>query len=112
MARFSSTAEVRSSQPLSLQQILERAIIGFLVWFFVYLFIQEEDGVFARTVDLVESPWLVWTFLNVPLQLGITLAIVGCLATRRQTWQRLGVGLSVLNTVLVVGHWVLAFLHA
>ena len=83
---------------------LRWAIRAFLAWFLVYLVLQGQDGYFAITVDRVESLWVKLTFLNVPLQLALSLAAIACASSARPRALRTGLALAALNGLLIAGH--------
>jgi hypothetical protein len=83
-----------------------------LVWAFVYLVVQDENGYFARTVEQVESPWLQMTALNVPLHLTLTVVMFLCSASRDRLALKAGLVLGVVNVALIAAHVVLSIATA
>ena len=95
------------------QMILLGFMRGFLVWFVVYLFLQEPDGFFAVTADRVSSNWLKLIFLNVPLQLILTIIASFGLVQRESTARtRFGLAVAILNAVLIIGNIGLSLMTA
>jgi hypothetical protein len=89
-----------------------RLSLFFLGWAVLYLFLQGQDGFFARTVEQVDGAWLRWTVLNVPLHLALTVVVLGCAAARRRWIQRAGVAVASANAGLILAHIVLSFATA
>jgi hypothetical protein len=83
-----------------------------LIWAFVYLVLQDENGYFARTVEQVESPWLQLTALNVPLHLALTVVMALCSASRHRLALKAGLVLGVVNVTLIAAHVVLSIATA
>jgi len=88
----------------------------FLGWLFVYMligrFAQGEGGFFGRTADRVDSPWLQWLFLNIPLQFLLTLVVMSCASSARPGLLKAGIWVGVCNGILVVGHVILSVVTA
>ncbi len=76
-----ATPSRRSS---SQKEALQWMIRAFLAWLFVYMTLQGQDGFFARTVDRIEALWVKLIFLNIPLQILLTLAGPSALAPSDQ----------------------------
>ena len=55
------------------EMVLLGFLRGFLIWFVVYMVLQGQDGFFAVTVDRVQSVWVKLIFLNIPVQLILTI---------------------------------------
>ncbi|MCH2182458.1 MAG: hypothetical protein MK108_10675 [Mariniblastus sp.] len=95
------------------QMILLGFVRGFLIWFVVYLFLQEPDGFFAVTADRVSSTWLQLIFLNVPLQLILALiASFGLTQRESPARTRFGLAVAILNSVLIIGNIGLSLMTA
>ena len=58
------------------EMVLLGFLRGFLIWFVVYMVLQGQDGFFAVTVDRVQSVWVKLIFLNIPVQLILTITKV------------------------------------
>ena len=88
-------------------------VVVCLAWAAFYLVLQGQDGVLARTVDRVDALLLRATFLNVPLQLALT--VVACFGLGRRappTATRIGLVLGGLNLLLIAGHVLVTVLTA
>jgi hypothetical protein len=83
-----------------------------LIWAFVYLVVQDQDGYFARTVEQVESPWLQLTALNLPLHLALTVVMVLCSASRQRLALKAGLVLGLINVTLIAAHVALSIATA
>lgn len=94
------------------RRALRLLVRGFLVWVFVYLTLQGQDGYFARTADHVDSLWLKLSFLNVPVHLVLTFATVVCAESERPGVWRLGLWIGGVNAVLILGHVALSIATA
>lgn len=78
---------------------------AFAVWFFVYLFAQGQDGVFAASVDHVDATWIKLLFLNIPLQLGLALvAMTGLHPLASKKTVRMMLGVAIVNALLIAIH--------
>ena len=85
--------------------ILLGFVRGFLVWFIVYMFLQGNDGFFAVTADRVQSTWVKLIFLNIPIQLVLTIiASYGLTKGRSPARTRFGLAVAIVNTVLIIVH--------
>ena len=86
------------------EKILVTSIQLFLVWFMVYLILQGDDGVFAKTSENINSTWIKFTILNIPLQLLLTaLASIG-LSKGSATRTNFGLLCAALNAILIASH--------
>jgi hypothetical protein len=83
-------------------------------WFVVYMFLGSkammEGGTsfLAATVDHVDSLWVELIFLNIPLQIVLALSAVICSRSSKYGLKRIGLGVAVVNTTLVLVHLALA----
>ena len=78
---------------------------AFLVWFVVYIFLQGQDGFFAVTVDNVQSVSLKLIFLNIPIQLILTIiASFGLSKGHSPARARFGLAIALVNSVSILGH--------
>lgn len=78
---------------------------AFLVWFVVYMVLQGQDGFFAITVDRVQSVWLKLIFLNIPIQLILTIiASFGLTKGHTPARVRFGLAIAIVNSVSILGH--------
>ena len=85
--------------------ILLGFIRGFLVWFVVYMFLQGQDGFFAVTIERVQSTWMKLLFLNIPVQLILTIiAIFGLTKGHSPARTRFGLAIAIVNAVLIIVH--------
>jgi len=104
------------AEPTARDLVLRCYQRAFLGWLFVYMllgrWLQGEGGFFGRTADRVDSPWLLWTFLNIPLQFLLTLAVMYCAASKRERVQTAGIWIGSCNGILVIGHIVLSVITA
>lgn len=96
----------------SQQRVLHLMVRGFLVWIFVCVTLQGQDGFWAKTVDRVEAGWIKFSFLNLPLHLALTLVVSVCAASVRVGVLRIGLWAGVVNCVLIGGHVVLSVVTA
>ena len=89
---------------------------AFLGWLFVYMLIgrgmQGDGGFFARTVDRIDSPRLLWTFLNIPLQFLLTLAVMYCASCKQRRVLTAGIWIASCNGILIAGHITLSVITA
>ena len=83
MANPVEEAASRAVRPSSQKEVLQWMVRAFLAWLFVYMVLQDQDGFFARTVDRVDLTWVKLLFLNVPLQILLTLVITVCAGSDR-----------------------------
>jgi len=90
------------------RKVLHWMIGVFVAWLFVYTVLQGQDGFFARTVDRVEPWWVRLVFLNIPLQILLTLVTTACARSPRPAVLNVGVWVGALNSVLVVVHIILS----
>ena len=87
------------------EMILLWFVRGFLVWFVVYVFLQGQDGFFAVTVDRIHSTWVKLLFLNIPVQLILTIiASYGLTKGQSPARTRFGLAVAMVNAVLIIGH--------
>ena len=85
--------------------ILFGFVRGFLVWFVVYMFLQGQDGFFAVTIERVQSTWMKLLFLNIPVQLILTIiASFGLTKGHSPTRTRFGLAIAIVNAVLIIVH--------
>ncbi len=110
----SPTEEVvpTSSRTASHKKALNWLGRAFLVWLLVYLMKQGQDGFFARTVDRIDAPWVQLIFLNLPLQILLTLATSSCASSDRPAVLKTGLWIGGLNAILILVHIVLSVLTA
>ena len=92
----------------SQREVLNWLIRAFLAWIFVYLLVQGQDGFFARTVDRIEALWVKLIFLNIPVQVLLTLAANVCAGSERPAALRVGLCLAALNALLISVHIILS----
>ena len=87
------------------EMILLGIVRGFLVWFVVYMFLQGQDGFFAVTIDRVQSTSVKLLFLNIPVQLILTIiASYGLTKGQSPARTRFGLAVAMVNAVLIIGH--------
>ena len=79
-----------------------------LAWLGVYLVEQGLNGFFARTVDHIDNLWVKLVFLNIPLQILLTVVILTCSRSVRPAALRIGLVVGILNGVLILVHIVLS----
>ena len=96
----------------ALDRALQRLTLACLGWMFVYLVLQGQDGFFATTVERVDVLWVQATFLDVPLQIALTLVMALCAGSSRRWTTVLGVATGAVNMALIAGHVVLSFATA
>ena len=95
------------------EKILLGLLRGFLVWFVVYMFLQGQDGFFAVTSDRVQSTWVKLLFLNIPVQLILTIiASYGLTQGQSPARTRLGLTVAALNCGLIMVHIILSIVTA
>ena len=95
------------------EMILLGLVRGFLVWFVVYMFLQGPDGFFAITADRVQSTWVKLVFLNIPLQLILTIiASFGLTKGYSPVRTRFALVVAIINAVLIIGHIGLSLMTA
>lgn len=94
----------QSGRPTALDRLLQL----FLIWLLVYLIAQGQDGALARTADVVDTHWMRLTFLNIPLQMALTLLTALGASSRSSATRGLAWAAAVVNLVLVLGHVVLS----
>jgi hypothetical protein len=97
-----------SARPTALDRLLQ----FFLVWLLIYMVVQGQNGALAQTVDAVDARWVRLTFLNIPLQMLLTLLTAVGASSRSAPTRGLGWAAALLNLVLVVGHVVLSAMTA
>ena len=100
-------ADSRAVAPISQKEFLQWIVRAFLAWLLVYM-VQGQDGFFARTVDRIDATWVKLLFLNIPLQILLTLVITVCAGSERPAVLKTGIWVGVVNGVLVLGHIVLS----
>lgn len=77
----------------------------FLIWFVVYMVLQGQDGFFAVTADRVKSVWVKLLFLNIPVQLILTIiASFGLTQGKSPARTRFGLAVAIVNAILIVVH--------
>ncbi len=95
------------------EMILLWLIRGFLVWFVLYMLLQGQDGFFAITVDRVQSAWVKIIFLNIPVQLILTIiASYGLTKGKSPVRTRFGLVIAIVNSLLIMVHVVLSIMTA
>ena len=95
------------------EMLLLGFVRGFLVWFVVYMFLQGQNGFFAVTIDRVQSTWVQLLFLNIPVQLILTIiASFGLTKGQSPAMTRFGLAIAIVNAVLIVGHIGLSMMTA
>jgi succinate dehydrogenase hydrophobic anchor subunit len=95
------------------EMLLLGFVRGFLVWFVVYMLLQGQDGFFAVTIDRVQSTWLQLLFLNIPVQLILTIiASYGLTKGQSPARTRFALAIAIVNAVLIVGHIGLSMMTA
>ena len=95
------------------EMLLLGFVRGFLVWFVVYMLLQGQDGFFAVTIDRVQSTWLQLLFLNIPVQLILTIiASFGLTKGQSPARTRFALAIAIVNAVLIVGHIGLSMMTA
>ena len=108
-ARAENSNGYRSSE----EMILLWLVRGSLVWFVVYMLLQGQDGFFAITVDRVQSAWVKLIFLNIPVQLILTIiASYGLTKGQSPAKTRFGLVIAMVNSLLIVAHIVLSIMTA
>ena len=83
-------------------------IRAFLAWILVYMVLQGQDGFFARTVDRIDALWIKLLFLNVPLQILLTLVTTISAGSERPVILKVGLWTGALNGVLILVHIILS----
>lgn len=107
------TAECHNECRSREEKILRWFFQGFLLWFVVYIYSQEQNGFFAVTVDRVQSVWVQLIFLNIPLQLFLTIISgFGLTRGRFPTRTRLCLAVAMINAVSILGHIGISFFTA
>ncbi len=95
------------------EMILLGFVRGFLVWFVVYMVLQGQDGFFAVTIDRVQSTWVKLLFLNIPVQLILTIiASYGLTKGLSPARTRFGLAIAMINAVLIIVHIGLSMMTA
>ena len=95
------------------EMILLGLVRGFLVWFVVYMFLQGQDGFFAVTADSVQATWVKLVFLNIPLQLILTIiASFGLTKGYSPARTRFALVVAIINAALIIGHIGLSLMTA
>ena len=95
------------------EMILLGFVRGFLVWFVVYMFLQGQDGFFAVTIERVQSTWMKLLFLNIPVQLILTIiASFGLTKGQLPARTRFGLAIAIVNAVLIIVHIGLSMMTA
>jgi len=95
------------------EMILLGFVRGFLVWFVVYMVLQGQDGFFAVTIDRVQSTWEKLLFLNIPVQLILTInASYGLTKGLSPARTRFGLAIAMINAVLIIVHIGLSMMTA
>ena len=91
------------------EMILLGLVRGFLIWFVVYMFLQGQDGFFAVTADRVQATWVKLVFLNIPVQLILTIiASFGLTKGYSPVRTRFALVIAIINAILIIGHIVLS----
>ncbi|MEO2033481.1 MAG: hypothetical protein ABGZ35_15495 [Planctomycetaceae bacterium] len=101
--------ETRAENSNGLRSREEMILLGFvrafLVWFVVYMFLQGQDGYFAVTIDRVHSTWVKLLFLNIPVQLTLTIiASYGLTKGQSPARTRFGLAIAIVNAALIIVH--------
>ena len=96
------------------EMILLGFVRGFLAWFVVYmLLLQGQDGFFAVTVDRIHSTWVKLLFLNIPVQLILTIiASYGLTKGPSPARTRFGLAIAMVNAGLIIVHIGLSMMTA
>ena len=95
------------------EMILLGFVRGFLAWFVVYMLLQGQDGFFAVTIDRVQSTWVSLLFLNIPVQLILTIiASYGLTKGPSPARTRFGLAVAIVNAVLIIVHIGLSMMTA
>ena len=95
------------------EMILLGFVRGFLVWLVVYMFLQEQDGFFAVTIERVQSTWMKLLFLNIPVQLILTIiSSFGLTKGQSPARTRFGLAIAIVNAVLIIVHIGLSMMTA
>ncbi len=95
------------------EMVLLGFLRGFLIWFVVYMVLQGQDGFFAVTVDRVQSVWVKLIFLNIPVQLILTIiASFGLTQGKSPARTRFGLAVAIVNAILIIVHIGLSVLTA
>ncbi|MHC5209904.1 MAG: hypothetical protein ACYTG2_04205 [Planctomycetota bacterium] len=92
----------------SQQEALHWMTRAFIAWLFVYMVLQGQDGYFARTVDRISAGWVTLLFLNIPLQILLTLVTSGCAGSERPAVLRMGLWVGATNGVFILVHIILS----
>ena len=101
-----TNASLRQASPQKV--LLQRMIPVFFAWIFVYMFVQGNNGFFARTVDVIDATWVKLVFLNIPLHLLLLGVMSVCASYDRPAVVKAGLWAGALNAVLVLGHVILS----
>jgi hypothetical protein len=76
-----------------------------MVWIFFYMFFQGQNGFFAVTLDRVESAWIMFVILNIPLQIALALLSSCGLEDKASVAAvRFGLIVAIINTILILAH--------
>ncbi|MDB4750016.1 hypothetical protein OAF83_03835 [Rubripirellula sp.] len=100
-----SRDEISNGARTQEEMILLWFVRGFLIWFVVYMFLQGQDGFFAVTIDRVQSTTVKLLFLNIPVQLILTIiASYGLTKVQSPARTRFGLAVAVINSALITVH--------
>ena len=101
--------------PIEIERRVEILTRIWWAWFLVYMLLGAlammggGTSFLAATVDHVDSLWVKLVFLNIPLQIVLALSANFCSrSSKSDREQRIGLGLAVVNTTLVLVHVVLS----
>jgi len=101
--------------PIEIESRVQMLTRIWWIWFLAYMILgaltMEGGGTsfLAATVDQVDSLWVKLIFLNIPLQIVLALSAIFCSrSSKSPKEQRIGLGLAVLNTLLILVHFVLS----
>ena len=101
---------MNGKSPQQPDRSMERSILlwlfrAFMVWIFIYIFFQGQNGFFAVTVERVESAWIRFVILNIPLQLALAIVASWGLTDKASVAAvRFGLVIAIINTVLILAH--------
>ncbi len=80
--------------------IVEQLARIWLIWAIAYLV----TDIFKATVDHVDSLWIKFVFLNIPLQLALALLALMLVRSEPSSQKALGLAIAIVNTALIGGH--------
>ncbi len=101
---------MNGKSPQQPERSMERSVLlwlgrAFMVWIFFYIFFQGQNGFFAVTLDRVESAWIRFVILNIPLHIALALVSSWGLENKASVAAvRFGLIVAIINTILILAH--------